>query len=199
MCVCMCLCLKNLTRNFSSTLVHVFSAAFRAATARNLVVFDVKFVVVRKLLAGDNSSKGKDDDVLLTEDVDDFRVAVRLKRSKVIWGVNFLSDLLTYVTRVINEPRRRSTHRRVHHQVVVDFEHVAADAFAVVVALAFVGQRGADEFSRVFYHHLTWELKYWELKYWYLKYMRKFQNIYRVIPASMSRVQKRPRPWMCDR
>ena len=76
--VCVC-CVKNSTRNFSSTLVHVFSASLCTAAAWNFIIFDVKLVVVRQFLAGDDASKGEDYDVLLTENINNFRVAVWLK------------------------------------------------------------------------------------------------------------------------
>lgn len=52
-------------------LIHIFSAALRSATAWNLVVLDVKLVVVRQLFTGHDASQGEDDDVLLTENIDD--------------------------------------------------------------------------------------------------------------------------------
>lgn len=78
-CVC-CVSLKNSTRNFSSTLVHVFSASFCTAAAWNFIIFDVKLVVIRQFFAGDDASKGKDYDVLLTENINNFRVAVWLEK-----------------------------------------------------------------------------------------------------------------------
>lgn len=63
-------------------LIHVFSATLCTTAAWNLVIFDVKFVIVGQLLARYYSTKCEDDDVLLPEDVDDFRVAVGLKMNR---------------------------------------------------------------------------------------------------------------------
>ena len=50
----------------------------------------------------------------------------------------------TYVARVVDESGSVSLHRSVHHEVVVDPEHVAADAAGRVVTLPDVRQTGAD-------------------------------------------------------
>lgn len=72
MCVCVVLSEKFNPQFLQYNLVHVFSAPFRATSARNLVVFNVKLVVIREFLAGDDASKGENYDVFLTEDVNNF-------------------------------------------------------------------------------------------------------------------------------
>lgn len=62
----------------------MLATSFSSAAARNFVVFDVELVVVSQLFAGHDASQGKDDDVLLAENVDDLRVAVRLLTRKTI-------------------------------------------------------------------------------------------------------------------
>jgi hypothetical protein len=125
-------------------LVHVLSTTFCAAAAGYLVVFDVEFVVIRQFFARDNSSKRKYDDVLLTEYINDLRVAVWLRKKYEMQITNGWFNVLmrnAYITRVINESRRCSAHCGIDDQIIINFEHVAADSLAVVVALTFISKR----------------------------------------------------------
>jgi hypothetical protein len=61
--------------------VHVLSALFGPARARELYVLDGELVVVGELLARADLLHGKDDDVLLAKNVHNLGVAVGLKES----------------------------------------------------------------------------------------------------------------------
>lgn len=67
MCEVSCVCKVRDDRS----LVHVLSAPLCAAATWNLVVFNVELVVVCQLFAGHNSPECEDDDVLLTENIND--------------------------------------------------------------------------------------------------------------------------------
>ena len=56
---------------------------------------------------------------------------------------------------MIDESSSIAAHRGVHNEIVVDFEHVAADAAAVVVPLSLVRQRRPDQFASVLNHHFA--------------------------------------------
>jgi len=90
--------------------VEGLAALLGAAVAGQLVagVLRGELVVVGELLAAVNAARGQDDDVLLAVHGDDPRVAVGLAR-------------------VVDEAGGVAVHRGVHHLVVVDAEHVAAD------------------------------------------------------------------------
>lgn len=117
-------------------LVQILSALLRPTRARYLYVLEGELVVVGKLLPLDDAPKGEDDDVLVAQYVDDLRVAV-------------------WLARVVDEARRIATHRCVHDKVLVDFEHVAADAPTVVVPFPFVRQGGADQFAGILDDHFA--------------------------------------------
>lgn len=93
------------------TSVEELAALLGPAVARQLAagVLDGEFVVVGELLATVDAARGEDDDVFLLVHGDDPRVAAGL-------------------TGVVDEARGVAVHRGVHHLVVVDAEHVAADA-----------------------------------------------------------------------
>ena len=63
-------------------------------------------------------------------------------------------DNCSYLTGMVDEPGGVAGHGGVNHHVVVQPEHVAADAAAVVVALPVVGEDGPDLLARVLDHHL---------------------------------------------
>ena len=60
----------------------------------------------------------------------------------------------THLTGMVDEPGGVAGHGGVHHHVVVQPEHVAADAAAVVVSLPVVGEDGSYLLARILDHHL---------------------------------------------
>ena len=68
------------------SLVHVLLALLGSAVAADLDLLARELVVVGQLLTGEDLPQGEDDDVLLTENITDFAVAVRLK-TKILVGV----------------------------------------------------------------------------------------------------------------
>lgn len=56
---------------------------------------------------------------------------------------------------MIDEAGRIATHRRIDDKVLINLEHVATDTAAIVVPLALVRQRGADQLTGVLDHHLA--------------------------------------------
>lgn len=56
---------------------------------------------------------------------------------------------------MIDEACGIASHRGIHHKVVVDPEHVAADALALVQLLSLIGERGPDQFTRILDHHFA--------------------------------------------
>lgn len=99
-------------------------------------ILDGELIVVGELFPAVDLAHGEDDDVLLPVNVDDPRVAVGL-------------------TGVIDEAGRISVHGGVHHLRVIDPEHVATDALAVIILLSLVSLDGADDIASIFNHHLT--------------------------------------------
>lgn len=117
-------------------LVQVLAALFRPARAGNLYILEGKLVVVRELLSLDDPPEGEDDDVLVAQYVNDLRVAV-------------------WLARMVNETSCVAPHRCVHDEMLIDFEHVAANAPAVVVPFAFVRQGGTYQLAGVFDYHFA--------------------------------------------
>lgn len=74
--------------------------------------------------------------MLLPVDIDDSGVTVRL-------------------TGVIDEAGGISVHGGIHDLRVIDSEHVATDALAVIILLSLVGLDGTDDIAGVLNHHLT--------------------------------------------
>ena len=70
----------------SESLVHVLLALLGSAVAPDLDLLARELVVVGQLLTGEDLPQGEDDDVLLTENITDFAVAVWLK-IKILVGV----------------------------------------------------------------------------------------------------------------
>ena len=70
----------------TESLVHVLLALLGSAVAADLDLLARELVVVGQLLTGEDLPQGEDDDVLLTENITDFAVAVRLK-TKILVGV----------------------------------------------------------------------------------------------------------------
>jgi len=68
-----------------TALVHVLLALLGSAVAPDLDLLAGELVVVGQLLTGEDLSQGEDDDVLLTENITDFAIAVRLK-TKILVG-----------------------------------------------------------------------------------------------------------------
>ena len=66
-------------RKSRTALVHVLLALLGSAVAADLDLLARELVVVGQLLTGEDLPQGEDDDVLLTENITDFAVAVRLK------------------------------------------------------------------------------------------------------------------------
>ena len=66
------------------SLVHVLLALLGSAVAADLDLLAGELVVVGQLLTGEDLSQGEDDDVLLTENITDFAVAVRLKTKNLV-------------------------------------------------------------------------------------------------------------------
>ena len=66
-------------RKYRAGLVHVLLALLGSAVAADLDLLARELVVVGQLLTGEDLPQGEDDDVLLTENITDFAVAVRLK------------------------------------------------------------------------------------------------------------------------
>ena len=62
------------------SLVHVLSALLRSARTRQLDILNGKLVIVRELLSGNDFLHGKDDDVLLSSNIHNPRIAVWLRR-----------------------------------------------------------------------------------------------------------------------
>lgn len=56
-------------------------------------------------------------------------------------SVKYFVLLTTYLTGVIDKACRIATHGGIHHQIVVDLEHVAANAATIIIPLPLVGQR----------------------------------------------------------
>lgn len=129
-CVGECVCVSVL-------LIQEVTAASRPAVAVQLVVLilDGEFVVVGEFFAPVDLPQGEDDDVLTAVHVDDARVAVRL-------------------TGVVDETSCVALHCRVHHVKVIDAEHVAANALAVIIFLPFISQDRANDGAGVLDHHL---------------------------------------------
>ena len=73
-------------RKSRTALVHVLLALLGSAVAADLDLLAGELVVVGQLLTGEDLPQGEDDDVLLTENITDFAVAVRLK-TKILVGV----------------------------------------------------------------------------------------------------------------
>ena len=71
-------------RKYRTALVHVLLALLGSAVAPDLDLLAGKLVVVGQLLTGEDLSQGEDDDVLLTENITDFAVAVRLKIKNLV-------------------------------------------------------------------------------------------------------------------
>ena len=76
------------------------------------------------------------------------------KSSDLVKSLNN-SVVETHVAGVVDESGRVALHGGVDHGVVIDLEHVAADAARLVQLLALVRQDGADLLTRVLDHHLT--------------------------------------------
>ena len=71
-------------RKYRTALVHVLLALLGSAVAPDLDLLAGELVVVGQLLTGEDLSQGEDDDVLLTENITDFAVAVRLKIKNLV-------------------------------------------------------------------------------------------------------------------
>ena len=71
-------------RKSRTALVHVLLALLGSAVAPDLDLLAGKLVVVGQLLTREDLSQGEDDDVLLTENITDFAVAVRLKIKNLV-------------------------------------------------------------------------------------------------------------------
>lgn len=117
-------------------LIQEATAASRPAVAVQLavLVLDGELVVIGQLLAAVDLPQGEDDNVLAAVHVDDTGVAVGLAR-------------------VVDETGRVALHGRVHHVEVVDAEHVASNAFAVIIFLPLISQDGANDSAGVLDHH----------------------------------------------
>ena len=68
----------------TESLVHVLLALLGSAVAADLDLLARELVVVGQLLTGEDLPQGEDDDVLLTENITDFAVAVRLKIKNLV-------------------------------------------------------------------------------------------------------------------
>ena len=68
----------------SESLVHVLLALLGSAVAADLDLLARELVVVGQLLTREDLPQGEDDDVLLTENITDFAVAVRLKTKNLV-------------------------------------------------------------------------------------------------------------------
>ena len=68
----------------TESLVHVLLALLGSAVAPDLDLLARELVVVGQLLTGEDLPQGEDDDVLLTENITDFAVAVRLKTKNLV-------------------------------------------------------------------------------------------------------------------
>ena len=62
---------------------------------------------------------------------------------------------LSYLTRVINKPCSIPSHCRIHNQLIVYTEHVAANVFSFIIFFPLVCQHGAYHLSCIFYYHFT--------------------------------------------
>ena len=68
----------------TESLVHVLLALLGSAVAADLDLLAGELVVVGQLLTREDLPQGEDDDVLLTENITDFAVAVRLKTKNLV-------------------------------------------------------------------------------------------------------------------
>lgn len=62
------------------------------------------------------------------------------KREFKTCSVKYCVLLTTYLTGVIDKARRIAPHGGIHHQIVIDLEHVAANAATIIISLALVRQ-----------------------------------------------------------
>lgn len=77
------------------------------------------------------------------------------KREFKTCSVKYFVLLTTYLTWVIDKACRIATHGGIHYQIVVDLEHVAANAATIIIPLPLVSQRWAYQLASVFDNHFT--------------------------------------------
>ena len=68
----------------TESLVHVLLALLGSAVAPDLDLLARELVVIGQFLTREDLPQGEDDDVLLTENITDFAVAVRLKTKNLV-------------------------------------------------------------------------------------------------------------------
>lgn len=95
----------------SSLSIEEFATRLCPAVARQLIAwfFNGELVIVCELLSSIDFAHGKNDNVLLTVNIDHAGVAVGLAG-------------------VVNETGCTAVHGGIHHLVVIDTKHVAANA-----------------------------------------------------------------------
>jgi len=64
---------------------------------------------------------------------------------------------------MINKPGSISLQRCVDHNVIVNLEHVAANAFAFIIFLSFIAESSSNNFTSVLNHLLDHHTCYYQL------------------------------------
>lgn len=130
---------QHLSRSDSqrSSLVEKFTALLSATVAGQLVagILNRELVVVGELLPTVDTTKGKDDYVLLAVHSDDPRIAVGL-------------------TRVVNEASSIAMDCGIYNLIVIDAKHVTANPLSIIISLSFVRENRANDVSGVLNNHL---------------------------------------------
>lgn len=79
---------------------------------------------------------------------------IKLKLAQIARHSTFNSK--TYLAWMVYETSCVSTHCCINDQVIVNFEHIATNATAVIVSLTFVRQCWSDQLSSILNHHFTY-------------------------------------------
>jgi len=57
---------------------------------------------------------------------------------------------------VIDKSSRIAAHGGIYYEVIINLEHITADAATVIVTLPFVCQCGANQLAGILNNHFTW-------------------------------------------
>lgn len=77
------------------------------------------------------------------------------KRNILIFFATDFLPFSSYLACMIYKTGSISAHRRVHHQIFVNLEHVTANATTIVVTFTFVRQRWSNQFASILNDHFT--------------------------------------------